>query len=111
MLELERREDDLGAEAGFLARLAPPEAPGDHQVDHEDQRVGIGERPEGERDSLTDARDLVHGRARQAVHGGSTVRSTNGLSRRTRSSRRPATCAVSASMYTVTSGSSGTGPA
>ena len=69
MLELQRRQDDLRAEAGFLARLTPPEAPGDHQVNHEDQRVGIGERPEGERYALTNARDLVHGRARQPVHG------------------------------------------
>ena len=94
VLELQRRQDDLRAEAGFLARLAPSEAPGDHQVNHEDQRRR--HRRAARRRALFACR---HARTSCTVApdspstGGSTVRRTNGLSSRTRLSRRPTTCA------------------
>ncbi len=57
MLELEQREQQLSADAGFLARLAPAQTAGDHQVDDEKQRIG-GRRLawlEHEHDAFADA--------------------------------------------------------
>ena len=66
VLELERREDDLRAEADLLAWPAPAQPAGDHQVDDEDERVLVVSRPERDRNALPNARDVVNGRADEA---------------------------------------------
>jgi hypothetical protein len=75
VLELERGQDDLGAHTGLFAGSAPAQASRDHQVNDQDERPGIGERPwpersrgpEGQGDSLADARDALHRRAEEMV--------------------------------------------
>ena len=45
----------FGPDAELLARLAPAQPAGDHQVDHEDS-TSVVERPERDRNALADAR-------------------------------------------------------
>ena len=72
---------------GFCVARQPAEASGDHQVDDEEE-VAV----ERDDDALAEAADVDDARdSRAPPSGGSTVRSTNGLTMRTRTSGWPAT--------------------
>ena len=85
------------------ARIAPAQAARDHQVQHREQIL-----VEREHDPLAKAAQAGTGRPCSAAIGGSTVRTRNGLARRTAVSVRPIVRGRSAARYSSTSGSSGT---